>query len=511
MKIEIDEDDEENEEINTHSNDIDISNEFNLNYNNNENNISNLKINNNHNKNKEKNKNNFNSFSEQMEKKLHYYINQKDNRNLENFILNNLKNCFNYKINSMNLLQFSIFSFNPESAKTIMKIFSLKIEKKKFMSYLNYQDKNGLTAFHYSIIGNKNDSFFYDLISNKIDININTDLNYNAIHFSIIKKDKKIFLYLIENLKMNFNIIDNNGMNLIHFISFYKFNFGLVYLVKKLNINLKDKRKNKPIYYALINKSFDVIRILIENKCDLNDINFENDNIYNVINLVIRNKKKKKKIFDLIRYVNYNENIFLRIRNFFMFFFVEILIYFLILPNLYNLYFYYLNVELILFLFILFLCNLIVDSKIKNKNKFNYNINNENYINNNELNFCPICLIEENNKIKNNRHCFICNSCINEKMKHDAFFNKCIGKNNHIFYLLFHIFLILNLLEFIVFSFWNILKKNDDIINEKSSNIRIIIKKEFLYKKYLKIIYFIFITIVSFFYSGSIFNIKIKY
>lgn len=96
-------------------------------------------------------------------------------------------------------------------------------------------------------------------------------------------------------------------------------------------------------------------------------------------------------------------------------------------------------------------------------------------------------------------------------MKHDAFFNKCIGKNNHIFYLLFHIFLILNLLEFIVFSFWNILKKNDDIINEKSSNIRIIIKKEFLYKKYLKIIYFIFITIVSFFYSGSIFNIKIKY
>ena len=69
-----------------------------------------------------------------MEKKLHYYINQKDSRNLENFIINNLKNCFNYKINSMNLLQYSIFFFNSESAKSIMKIFSLKIEKKKFLS-----------------------------------------------------------------------------------------------------------------------------------------------------------------------------------------------------------------------------------------------------------------------------------------------------------------------------------------------------------------------------------------
>jgi len=39
---------------------------------------------------------------------------------------------------------------------------------------------------------------------------------------------------------------------------------------------------------------------------------------------------------------------------------------------------------MILYLFILFLCNIIKDSKIKNKKKFNYNINNENYINNND-------------------------------------------------------------------------------------------------------------------------------
>ena len=94
---------------------------------------------------------------------------------------------------------------------------------------------------------------------------------------------------------MNFNIIDKNGMNLIHFISFYKFNFVLVYLVKKLNINLKDNRNNKSIYYALINKSFDIIRILIENKYELNDINSEGENIYNIINYYIRNKKRRKK------------------------------------------------------------------------------------------------------------------------------------------------------------------------------------------------------------------------
>ena len=94
---------------------------------------------------------------------------------------------------------------------------------------------------------------------------------------------------------MNFNIIDKNGMNLIHFISFYKFNFVLVYLVKKLNINLKDNRNNKSIYYALINKSFDIIRILIENKYYLNDINREGDNIYNIINFDINIKKRRKK------------------------------------------------------------------------------------------------------------------------------------------------------------------------------------------------------------------------
>ena len=275
-----------------------------------------------------------------------------------------------------------------------------------------------MTSFHYSIIGNKKGSLFHELISNKIDI--------NAIHFSIIKNDKKLFLYLIENLNMNFNIIDKNGMNLIHFISFYKFNFGLVYLVKKLNINLKDNRNNKPIYYALINKSFDIIRILIENKCDLNDINNEGDNIYNIINLDIKNKKKKKKIFDLIKYVNYDKKYYLRIGKFLLFIFNEILVYFLILPNLWNLFFYYINIVMILCLFIFCLCIIIIDSKIKNKKKFNYNINNENFINNDEINYCPICLIKESSKIKNNRHCFICNSCINEKIIHDGFFNKCI-------------------------------------------------------------------------------------
>ena len=105
-------------------------------------------------------------------------------------------------------------------------------------------------------------------------------------------------------------------------------------------------------------------------------------------------------------------------------------------------------------LFVLFLCNIIKDSKIKNKKKFNYNINNENYINNDdEINYCPICLIKECSKIKNNRHCFICNSCINEKIIHDGFFNKCVGTNNYYFYLLFHTFLVLNLLIFIIFSF----------------------------------------------------------
>ncbi len=84
-------------------------------------------------------------------------------------------------------------------------------------------------------------------------------------------------------------------MNLIHFISFYKFNFVLVYLVKKLNINLKDNRNNKSIYYALINKSFDIIRILIENKYYLNDINSEGENIYNIINYYINIKKRRKK------------------------------------------------------------------------------------------------------------------------------------------------------------------------------------------------------------------------
>ena len=501
MKIEID-DDEEKEEINTNSYN---NNAFNFNNNN-----SYLKNNNNLKEKNENNKNNNNnnSLSEQMEKKLQYYMSQKDSRNLENFIINNLKSCFNYKNNSMNLLQYSIFLFNSESAKSIMKIFSLKIEKKKFLAYLNYKDKNGLTAFHYSIIGNKKNSLFHELLSNKIDININTNLNYNAIHFSIIKNDKKIFLYLIENLNMNFNIIDKNGMNLIHFLSFYKFNFALVYLVKKLNINLKDNRNNKPIYYALINKSFDTIRILIENKCDLNDINSEGDNIYNIINFDIENKKKKKKIFDLIKYVNYDKKYFLRIGKILLFIFTENLVYFLILPNLWNLFFYFINIEMIFCLFVLFLCNIIKDSKIKNKKKFNYNINNENYINNDdEINYCPICLIKESSKIKNNRHCFICNSCINEKIIHDGFFNKCVGTNNYYFYLLFHTFLVLNLLIFILFSFWNIFKKNDNITNKNSSNIRIIIKHEFLYKKYLKIIYFIFITIVSCFYYDSIFNI----
>ena len=127
MKIEID-DDEEKEEINTNSYN---NNAFNFNNNSYLKNNNNIKEKNENNKN---NNNNNNSLSEQMEKKLQYYMSQKDSRNLENFIINNLKSCFNYKNNSMNLLQYSIFLFNSESAKSIMKIFSLKIEKKNFLS-----------------------------------------------------------------------------------------------------------------------------------------------------------------------------------------------------------------------------------------------------------------------------------------------------------------------------------------------------------------------------------------
>ena len=129
MKIEID-DDEEKEEINTNSYN---NNAFNFNNNSYLKNNNNLKEKNENNKNNNNNNNN-NSLSEQMEKKLQYYMSQKDSRNLENFIINNLKSCFNYKNNSMNLLQYSIFLFNSESAKSIMKIFSLKIEKKNFLS-----------------------------------------------------------------------------------------------------------------------------------------------------------------------------------------------------------------------------------------------------------------------------------------------------------------------------------------------------------------------------------------
>ena len=117
---------------------------------------------------------------------------------------------------------------------------------------------------------------------------------------------------------------------------------------------------------------------------------------------------------------------------------------------------YYLSISIDILLIVGYLLiKFIINPGFKkgNKNSFNsilYDINENNiYKELSEINkYCPYCYLKKE-KIST-IHCPICNICVENSLKHDIFFNKCIGKKNYCIYFLLKIIFIIYILFFII-------------------------------------------------------------
>ena len=126
----------------------------------------------------------------------------------------------------------------------------------------------------------KNYKIFEILLKQNPEI-ISKNKNLNLVHSIILLNDKKLIKILINYIK-DLNHRDTHGNSYLHFIAAH----GLVkifriFIKKGLNYNLVNKEGNPPIFLALLNSHFEMVKFLIDLKCDLKIVNFYGDNCMN--------------------------------------------------------------------------------------------------------------------------------------------------------------------------------------------------------------------------------------
>ena len=232
---------------------------------------------------------------------------EKNNQNKEsNLIKTFSSNKINYTQNN-----------NSKTVKGNYKQRLIKTNKTNFNSLINLESNNNtdlkntnLTNSN-NLINNKNEN---QLFSPKLQKFYNrneemkepeTEKEKNLINKYIFyskKGDKENFLITIEQLineNINLNYIDKNGFSALH----YAVDEGnlkiceILIQTKKININIKSIIDNKtPLHISCKNGYFDITKLLIQNKADLNCLDNENNNpllycvkgnYYEVIKLIL--------------------------------------------------------------------------------------------------------------------------------------------------------------------------------------------------------------------------------
>jgi|UniRef100_A0A6C0GZF5 ankyrin repeat protein len=144
-----------------------------------------------------------------------------------------------------------------------------------------------------------------------IDLNIRDDSNNYLIQFIILYNKPNLIDIFVEK-KCRMDIIDNDGKTLLY----YAIKFNYIKLVEKLLsinyigfpiIDLKDKNKYYPIHHAILFNNQSILEILINNKADINiKDSFGNTPLFIAI---------KQKNFKIIKYLLSNKKININITN----------------------------------------------------------------------------------------------------------------------------------------------------------------------------------------------------
>ena len=389
-------------------------------------------------------------------------INQNDIEKAKSYI-NSLKIWQIKDENGLTPLHYSVFRNNYDLTTIIINEVKkgLGISSNKISNFINEKTNEGFTALHYAV--NNGNLLIVQLLKQYgAKFEEVTNLGKNAVHIAAEANQVTMLMYLILNEALDIFCLDENGSTPLHWACYSGAFEAVDYLLSlKADINAQDKERITPLFLAVDNKRENIVRILLMNGADKNLPNKKNE-----LPINIARKKNYVRIKNLLKDKEYNplctlesppkyiepSNIYRKLI-LFLIIIVELIIFILILPFLEDIYHLFVNLGSFALCLLSFIIFMYKDPGYQKNTKLIKDCGGEK--NNGPLktlldigmkleNYCPKCYIE---KKKNITHCFICDECVLEMSHHCFWINKCIGKNNKFFYLLFIFFSFIFALE----------------------------------------------------------------
>ena len=389
-------------------------------------------------------------------------INQNDIEKAKSYI-NSLKIWQIKDENGLTPLHYSVFRNNYDLTTIIINEVKkgLGMSSNKISNFINEKTNEGFTALHYAV--NNGNLLIVQLLKQYgAKFEEVTNLGKNAVHIAAEANQVTMLMYLILNEALDIFCLDENGSTPLHWACYSGAFEAVDYLLSlKADINAQDKERITPLFLAVDNKRENIVRILLMNGADKNLPNKKNE-----LPINIARKKNYVRIKNLLKDKEYNplctlesppkyiepSNIYRKLI-LFLIIIVELIIFILILPFLEDIYHLFVNLGSFALCLLSFIIFMYKDPGYQKNTKLIKDCGGEK--NNGPLktlldigmkleNYCPKCYIE---KKKNITHCFICDECVLEMSHHCFWINKCIGKNNKFFYLLFIFFSFIFALE----------------------------------------------------------------
>ena len=318
--------------------------------------------------------------------------------------------------------------------------------------FINEKNNEGVTALHYAAYKGNMDLFDL-LIKNGASVEAVTNLGKNVLHMAAEGNQPSMIIYLISQHGQDILSVDENGSTPLHWACYSgseeSVNF-LIYLNAK--IDAQDKEKLTPLHLAALGGKEKIVLRLLQKNADKSLSNAKGE-----LAIDLAKKKNHTKIVQLLeddddynplcsletpkKYVE-PKDIYKKLV-FFMIGIPEIVIFIFVLPFLDG----YVNLIINLISFIITIFSYFVLTKKDPGYKINemlikeaggsYPLKNKVLEKVDVRNYCPKCFMQKNFNIT---HCYICDKCVLGYHHHCFWINKCIGKNNVVFYVLFVFF-----------------------------------------------------------------------
>lgn len=431
------------------------------------------------------------------------------------------------------VLHLSVYKKNRQITCELLNYcqINLKNDPEKLKSFVNKKNSQGVVALHFA-------SFQGDLkiiqmlIEKGAKVDLITNRQLNVIHYASQGNNPNSLMYFYYyhfKDKIKITEADKGGSTPLHWAAFSSGEEVLdylMYLCPEL-INTRDKQGYTPLHLAVLSQSAKIVLKLLQSGANI-DIR---DN-KGMTPKELAKKKKFNKIYKLLdnsescQFCAYrapvketkksSTKIFIVIIfQIVTFLFLLLLVFPSFFYRKYNKLCFYLFISdfvMTIFFFFYYICLILSEpGELKNKQKLETLLQQEKDL----RKFCPKCKVL---KIKDSKHCVICEKCFEDFDHHCYWVNNCIGKHN---YFMFIKFLFISLFQLIVITtisiLWPIFFYKEEKKNSSCNDLIILTKycekvslfEWFKNSQMIQVIFFVGFGLTSVFFLIPVFCLVI--